>query len=711
MRATTPRIAVAVGLLVSIAQGPYAGAQSLETQPAGSASSTEAPPQSPSTAAWLSRVAWDATAFDDAAELVGTLPGAWFARAFRGGDAPVVRGLAAQRSLYLLDGFDVNLRSRAPEAMDALSLLDPLLLASADLGSDPTRAGEGALGSVVRLRTRPPPTRRGLHVRLGGMGAAADWGTALAARATLGTQRVSGWMAGAWRRHASLRTGGGENLPSSDFATGHWAARGAVRLGSAWTAEAAYLGATLPRTWRTGLASVTGTERIELGDHLVWARLAAERPGATLERVELALGYHASSRVVERYHCSEGDEGACLARSAEAIERATRHALRADVLQVHMRARWAWLARRLVVEAGLTGRAEFARDDAQRAPQGGVAAWSPDAATAILPDGARSMRGGGFVRGRAHLARLGPSTALGIRAGARVDYALAKAEARASGPALDARHTPWTTSAGLSLTDEHWGGVDLLYAHVVSAPSLYELAAHDDRLDASVVPNPTLASQTADRGELRASLRHGGIRVEAAAFLTRIRHFVALAPASDAAGVDAAGRAPVATYADVGTARLGGVEAAVAFELGAGFGFSGQVTWQRGDVASPGASSTPAPGIPPLHGRVQLRWQSGDGQWLFSLGTRFADAQRRLGSADRANPVLCGKSALGSDAGGRCDGIDGWATIDGVAQWRHHGWLVRLAVSNAFDSRYRRYGSTFDEPGTDARLWVRFDWP
>jgi len=143
---------------------------------------------------------------------------------------------------------------------------------------------------------------------------------------------------------------------------------------------------------------------------------------------------------------------------------------------------------------------------------------------------------------------------------------------------------------------------------------------------------------------------------------------------------------------NVAQLRLRGLEAGLRYRLPAtAIELQASATWTRGEEQT-GAGSMPADRIPPLFGKLGLRWQPRAG-----LDTEFyllyAGAQKRLSSRDLVDPRL------------NPQGTAGWVTGNLRLGWRPAAsWGVALRVENLADRHYREHGSGLDEPGRNAML-------
>jgi outer membrane receptor protein involved in Fe transport len=135
---------------------------------------------------------------------------------------------------------------------------------------------------------------------------------------------------------------------------------------------------------------------------------------------------------------------------------------------------------------------------------------------------------------------------------------------------------------------------------------------------------------------------------------------------------------------NVSSADIRGVEASAHWVISPDLSADLVVNYVRGEQADAGGGETPADRIPPLNGRLALRYEWSEDIGIESYLT-FADTQDRLSPRDvrdvRIDP----------------NGTSGWVTANISADWRvADGAVVSFAVENLADRRYRVHGSGID---------------
>jgi outer membrane receptor protein involved in Fe transport len=119
-------------------------------------------------------------------------------------------------------------------------------------------------------------------------------------------------------------------------------------------------------------------------------------------------------------------------------------------------------------------------------------------------------------------------------------------------------------------------------------------------------------------------------------------------------------------------------------------------TWSEERV--PGSPTEAGDRIPPLSGRLNVRYDDG-GDIRLDAWLRFAGEQDRLSSRDvrdsRIDP----------------NGTSGWGILGARGAWdARGGWQFALGIDNVFDKRYRVHGSGLDAPGRNVTVSLRKTW-
>jgi outer membrane receptor protein involved in Fe transport len=134
-------------------------------------------------------------------------------------------------------------------------------------------------------------------------------------------------------------------------------------------------------------------------------------------------------------------------------------------------------------------------------------------------------------------------------------------------------------------------------------------------------------------------------------------------------------------------------------------------TWTRGELTDGDGKTTPARRVPPIFGKVALKYAHPDQRFYGEILSRWATRQDALHPSDEKDLRICETSPFSgvthSDLGDPCDGTPGWVTLGLRGGWRFTPQMrVDLSVLNLLDAQYRHHGSGFDAAGVDARLTI-----
>lgn len=142
--------------------------------------------------------------------------------------------------------------------------------------------------------------------------------------------------------------------------------------------------------------------------------------------------------------------------------------------------------------------------------------------------------------------------------------------------------------------------------------------------------------------------------------------------------------------------KLWGVEAGARYRMPSpDLELYATATYTRGDEDTD-AGTMPADRIPPLFGKLGVRWQLRDTLGIEAYGL-YASGQDRLSARDLVDPRI------------NPNGTAGWATLNARIGWRAHERLdLSLRAENLGDKQYREHGSGLDEPGRNVMFTVDY---
>jgi outer membrane receptor protein involved in Fe transport len=144
---------------------------------------------------------------------------------------------------------------------------------------------------------------------------------------------------------------------------------------------------------------------------------------------------------------------------------------------------------------------------------------------------------------------------------------------------------------------------------------------------------------------------------------------------------------------------LYGVEAGLRRLLGDRLELYGVLNYTRGEERDGTGDEFPADRVPPLNGRLGVKFEPREGLSINGF-LLFAAAQDRLSPRDADDP--------------RIDpaGTPGWGTLNLRASWQASDKLqLGLKLENLGDQAYREHGSGIDAPGFNVGIWLNALWP
>jgi hemoglobin/transferrin/lactoferrin receptor protein len=215
------------------------------------------------------------------------------------------------------------------------------------------------------------------------------------------------------------------------------------------------------------------------------------------------------------------------------------------------------------------------------------------------------------------------------------------------------------------------------------APNVFDLGTFGSRPGNRFnVPNPNLKPErvtTVDAG-----FKFANTLTQAELFVFRSRYEDKIT--SVLTGDVAPGGALIVQSRNATQLSLRGIEAGVNHRIVPGLSVRATATWTRGSETI-GATTDAADRVPPLFGRLGLRWDVTTAVDL-DVNLLYASRQDRLSQRDLIDPRI------------NPAGTAGWATANARVGWRPSARLrLGLQASNLADKRYREHGSGLDEPG------------
>ena len=232
------------------------------------------------------------------------------------------------------------------------------------------------------------------------------------------------------------------------------------------------------------------------------------------------------------------------------------------------------------------------------------------------------------------------------------------------------------------------------------APNLYDLTNVGPIPSGQVVPNVDVQSEKSLSTEL--GIRYAGNEgaFGLTVYYTRIHDFIDRVPGSFRGDTLFNGER-IFTGQNVGTARMGGLEAEAVLRMGP---VEGRATllYTRGDQIDGAGVETPMSKIPPLGGSAGIRWTSMNSKFWVDYRLNWAMHQDRLGLRDQTDPRICPEFMRATP--GSC-GTDGFF-VQGLSAGAEitPRLVVTAGLDNIGDRLYRTHASGVDSAGRS--VWV-----
>ena len=228
-------------------------------------------------------------------------------------------------------------------------------------------------------------------------------------------------------------------------------------------------------------------------------------------------------------------------------------------------------------------------------------------------------------------------------------------------------------------------------AHGFRAPNVFDMGTLGERPGNRFnVPNPNLDSEHVTQIDLGIRGNTDRSRTELVAYWLHYRDRIT----SVLTGAQTPDGRDIVQSQNLAEADIWGIEAAAFFKFQDNLVLDAIVNFAHGEEKESG-SVVPADRIPPLNGRVALRYEPNESLMIEPFVV-FADSQRRLSPRDvrdvRIDP----------------NGTSGWLTVNVRASWRvDERWRINAGLENLLDEQYRHHGSGIDAVGRN--LTVSFE--
>lgn len=230
------------------------------------------------------------------------------------------------------------------------------------------------------------------------------------------------------------------------------------------------------------------------------------------------------------------------------------------------------------------------------------------------------------------------------------------------------------------------------------APNLQEAVMLGDTGSYFHVPNYDLKPEASDTAELLVRGRFWKMELGAAGYVSFL-HDLIVREDTIYEGETEINEKPVTYNVNGGEGMVWGLEPQLFFDIGYGFSLAGHMTYTWGEVEDSEGKMDSLTRIPPLFGRLGVRYDTVEfTHWKghIELFSRAAAKQDRLSTKDE------------EDARIPKDGTPGWLTFNirsGVTV--HDIITLGMIVENITNEKYKYHGSGIWGPGTNAILTAK----
>ncbi|MCO4762605.1 MAG: TonB-dependent receptor [Myxococcales bacterium] len=652
-------------------------------------------------------------------------PGVMVQQTNRGAGIPIYRGIVGPGNLVMVDGLRFNQATWRTGPSQYLTLLDPSSFSKFEAMSGPAsvRYGGGALGGVTSAQPWSFRSRPGFGARGGLRLVTQDAGTSgwLHVDGRRGNLAVS--AGGALRNHGILRSGGGAEVPLSDWQqqAGHLQARWDISKRT--TLDLLMLGSAADHAGRVDRLAQGRLRLYDNTDGFGAITLRHQGTGR-LKQLRASLAMHVTNEDVARFDCiGSADLARCVRQAdaayggrangavvADAQDQLKRDRRYHDEVQTlgGMASMAVWLlpqrlALTLGAEAWFDAVVQSRLTDARSSDN-----WeSKQAARGNFSDDSSWLEAGTWAWLDAPLWQSG-TLKLVAGGGARLAHFRGDAASVPGIGVVSYRHTGLVGAADLKLVSKRNWMAYLDVSQGFRAPNVQETTVLGDTGSKFEVPNADLAPERSLAVELGARMRSRTIELHVAAFANRVSGFIGeqtlteeQVDALNLSDEDVANQ-PVVQRVNRDEGLFVGAQGQLTVRLPHGLSPWLKMGWTQGSISRDDGTTIPARRVPPLMGSAGLRWRKAkQGLWLEAF-SRFAAVQDRLHPSDERDLRICADPANPAKtyAAGTCPGTPGWATLNVRGGWRWRRNLsLDVLLANALDTQYRPHGSGFDAPG------------
>ncbi len=601
------------------------------------------------------------------------MTGVWMQKTNHGGGSPFVRGLTGNQTLLLVDGIRLNNSTYRYGPNQYLNTVDPMILSRVEVlrGSGAVAYGSDALGGTVNLLSQNPEySPSGFRLKGEGHGKymSDEMEKSVRAQVELTSPRTAFRVGAGYKDFGDVVAGGRLGVLSpSGYTETNLDFKGRQLVGDA--------GEITLALQHTEQEHVGRYDQVAQRGYAEWEFDPQIRTLAYL-RYEQETGSRLAARVRTTASFQRSFEGRFSRREGSSVQNLASDEIRTGGLQLEIESE---LGENWTSVSGFDFYYDLVYSEAEtRDTLSGDVAYQ----RGIYPDGATAWQAALFTLHTWEYQRWL------LNVGARYQQVGLMAEDNEFGD-LDLMVGQLVGNLGMSY--EMFSGQRITAGVNTGfrAPNLNDLSSFGPFDSGIEVPTSGLRPEKSLTAELGYKIRKPHVAFSIVAFQSWLFDLMVRQRATYQGDSLYDGQLVYQKVNEEG-ARIRGVEGDLEVRRGPVRAYAG-VSYTFGETIEEEAS--PLRRIPPLNGRLGLRYQQGN--YYIKLEGLAAATQDRLSSGDMDDHRI--------PAGG----TPGWAIMNARVGYQADWFTIRLGVNNMFDEGYRYHGSGVDEYGRS--FWVALD--
>jgi hemoglobin/transferrin/lactoferrin receptor protein len=610
-------------------------------------------------------------------------PGVYLQQTTPGQGAAIIRGLKGSEILHLVDGFRLNNAIFRNAPTQYLALVSPGAVERIEVvrGAQASLYGSDAVGGVVQVLSRVPSFEGDEVQTRGDVFAAfdtAESGKVIRGSYDIGNENVAGLVSAEYSSIGDRRVGGGETIAPSayDAKGGRVALSITPESGNDWLMDLQF--ARQPSTPRVdelvpgyGQTEPSSSEFFFAPNERYFAHLRHSRPDSIAGAdflIDAGWQRIVDDRITRNYESPE--------RRYEENQ-SDLYGLTSSLSDTTQNGSW------------IVG-VEFYHDVvSSRRLQEDLQTGEQQLVQSRFPDGSTVDQSAAYGNLQWHTGDRHT-----LSGGARYSYVaieLPLAGSESSRTTLD------DVSADLGylfdLNDQTALTANL--GHGFRAPNVFDMGTLGERPGNRFnIPNPNLSAEHVTQIDVGLRQRSDTWSMDVSLYGLRFSDRIT----SVLTGAITPDGRDVVQSRNIKSADIVGVEASIHWLISDAFTADVVVNFTRGEQSEANEIIVPADRIPPLNGRIALRYEPNE-LWYIEPYLLYTGEQDRLSPRDvrdvRINP----------------DGTPGWGTLNVRAQWSpRDNFQIGLLLENLSDKNYRVHGSGIDGTGRNLGLSARLSW-